>query len=241
MTGKQTLDDLRTAAIKIVTSAARLRTANGDQYDVAELIANIVSSAAANLGGPEVLLARRPGSWEADYLRQLIEGTIGYDPLDWHKYRTEPIRVTLNVAELFELSDLHPGLLGFDAAADAICNEVWSELGQGPASDSRVDELLEHLERRYTEAYRAYGDRFDETVRLVAEGMKLPMIEVELDVDPQSSWWDELAVHNPDPWDDPVVDELWQLAHSAVALQNVDVKAVRDAGSVENDLEQGSR
>ena len=152
--GDQTLGDLRMAAVQIITSAARLRTKEGDQFDLADFLARVASSAATNIGGPEALLAGRSGSWEADDVRQLIEGTIGYDRLQWHLYRTEPIKVALNVAELIELSDRRLGLLGFDAASDAVCDAVWMELNRGPAVDDRIDELLESLEQRYTDEYR---------------------------------------------------------------------------------------
>jgi hypothetical protein len=48
MTDELALGDLRAAAIKIITSAARLRTADGQPYDMADFIAGVVSSVAAN-------------------------------------------------------------------------------------------------------------------------------------------------------------------------------------------------
>src|SRR5262249_21237478 len=42
-------------------------------------LAHALATAAARLGGIEELLAGRPGSWEADLVRQLVAGTVGWD------------------------------------------------------------------------------------------------------------------------------------------------------------------
>jgi hypothetical protein len=38
-----------------------------------------LSSAAAEPGSSDALIAGRPGSWEADRVRQLVKGTVGWD------------------------------------------------------------------------------------------------------------------------------------------------------------------
>jgi len=48
-------------------------------------------------------------------------------------------------------------------------------------------------------------------------------IDVAVDADPQSLWWHDEALNNPDPWLDPIVDELWERAHDAVSLPNLDL------------------
>src|SRR5258708_35117050 len=56
-----------------------LRTAHAAGEDVAETIARACARLAYELGGAELVLQNRPGSWEASFLRDLIEGTVGYD------------------------------------------------------------------------------------------------------------------------------------------------------------------
>ena len=87
-------------------------------------------------------------------MRQLIDGTIGYDPLHWHTDRTEPIKVMLNVAELIELSDLRPSLLGFDAASHTVSQKVRMELVGGRRRDSRIGVLLANLGQRCAEEHQ---------------------------------------------------------------------------------------
>ncbi len=50
-----------------------------DQHDFGGWLAGVLSSAAAELGSSDALIAGRPGSWEADLVRQLIKGTVGWD------------------------------------------------------------------------------------------------------------------------------------------------------------------
>ena len=219
---RRSLAELRDAAIKIITEAARLRPTEDGGPDMADFVAHVVSAGAANVGGPELFLAGRLESWEANLVRELINGTIGYDPGRWQTYRTEPIKMTLNVAELIETHDLHPGLLGLQDAVDKACARVWVGLDDNDCADARVDEAKGALELRYSTEYRLYAERFRHTVRTLADEMGLPAIEFELDADPGSPWWDETVAHNPDPWGDPVIDDLWQRAHDIARLPNVD-------------------
>lgn len=45
--------------------------------DWAQFVATALAAAAANVGGTDAALRGRPGSWEADAVRQLVEGTLG--------------------------------------------------------------------------------------------------------------------------------------------------------------------
>lgn len=65
--------DPTTAAIDAVLTVAR---AGGD---VAEFVAIVLVTAAAELGSTEALLAGRSGSWEASHVRDLMAGTVGLD------------------------------------------------------------------------------------------------------------------------------------------------------------------
>ena len=85
-------------AIAALTAAARgTRTIGaGTPYehtepvDFGEIACQVLTAVAANVGGVEELLAGRPGSWEADYVRQIVHSTAGERPEDLKPWRTEP-------------------------------------------------------------------------------------------------------------------------------------------------------
>jgi hypothetical protein len=47
--------------------------------DWAEFVTLALAGAAANIGGNEQILACRPGSWEAERVRQTLQSTVGVD------------------------------------------------------------------------------------------------------------------------------------------------------------------
>src|SRR3954447_2743570 len=115
-------DELLAAAVRVLTEAARLRRPNGagtDQEttvpaDFAEFVSLALAGAAANVGGIDRVLAGRPGSWEAAYVRDMLASTVGWDEEYLWEHRTEPlvIRVDvdailteLGIATLFDESD----------------------------------------------------------------------------------------------------------------------------------------
>ena len=83
-------------AIVALTSAAR-RTRVGptgaERYDFGEILTGVLISVAANLGGVEPLLDGRPGSWEAEAVRELLRAAVGGDR-EWllaHRTETDPV------------------------------------------------------------------------------------------------------------------------------------------------------
>ncbi|WP_018807372.1 hypothetical protein [Salinispora arenicola] len=89
-----THDALIAQAIDVLTSLARttrvIPVETTEPVDFADLAAHALTSVAANLGGSvDTLLAARPGSWEADLVRRLVEGTGRDYILAW---RSEPFR-----------------------------------------------------------------------------------------------------------------------------------------------------
>jgi len=68
-------------AIDAVLSAVR------EEHDFGGWLAEVLATAAAELGSSEALLARRPGSWEADHVRGLVEGTVGWSDEHLADYR----------------------------------------------------------------------------------------------------------------------------------------------------------
>lgn len=71
-----------------------------EQADWAEFVTLALAGAAANLGGVDVILAGRSGSWEAEGVRQLLHSTVGSDEHALWEHRTEPVDITLYVEEL---------------------------------------------------------------------------------------------------------------------------------------------
>ena len=50
-----------------------------DEQDFGGWLAQILATAAAELGSTAALTAGRPGSWEASLVHQLARGTVGWD------------------------------------------------------------------------------------------------------------------------------------------------------------------
>lgn len=143
-----TVDDWRdrhnaalSTAIRALTDAGQLRyqpllrsddgtlvdnpNAEPVQTDWAEFVSLAVAGAAANLGGVEAALAGRPGSWEADRVRQLLHSTVGdTDEAMLWQHRTDPLTITLHVDDLLLDSDAHDQ---YDAA-EAILAARWADL-----------------------------------------------------------------------------------------------------------------
>jgi len=92
-------------AIAALTAAARgTRTigagtshAHTEPVDFGEIACHVLTAVAANVGGVEELLAGRPGSWEADYVRQIVHSTAGDRPEDLAPWRAKPSRASLGM------------------------------------------------------------------------------------------------------------------------------------------------
>jgi hypothetical protein len=217
--------ELQAEAIRVLTRAAHQSTVSVDGLDFADFLAQVLASTAANVGGPDRLLASRPGSWEASHLDALLRGTID-DPNDWLPLRTEPLAITLNVAELVESGDLHPGLLGLNAAVDEVGVRYESAV-EDEALDAR-DTEIDALTNRYVQEYRRYADRFTAVARAAARirGISVDVI-VTVDADPDSAWWSESTVTNPSALtEDELELAIWYQDHDCVTLPNVEIQSV---------------
>lgn len=108
-------------AIRVLTEAARLRRpvferdADGawrehptrtEQADWAEFVTQALAGAAANIGSVEAALVGRPGSWEADAVRNLLYSTVGHDEQYLFEHRTEPLRVVVEVEQILTEFDI---------------------------------------------------------------------------------------------------------------------------------------
>lgn len=217
-------ESLRTSAIRVLTIAANVAI-NRDR-DFADFLANVLATTAANVGGPECLLAGRPGSWEAGLVEDLLRGTVGTDPDSWWTYRTQPLFITLHVAELIESGEHHPKLLGLAETIDAVgerYDSTWADEGALDTWDTEVASL----NQRYKTEYRAYAERFAAAARAAGQALSVPVdVIVVSAVNPNSTWWGDLDACNPTELDaDPLAVKIWHAAHDAVALPNVDVRS----------------
>jgi hypothetical protein len=118
-------DEVLAEAIRILTEAGRLRRpvfvldedtrqwvrdpVRTEPADFAEFLTLAVASTAANVGGVEELLVGRPGSWEADYVRNMLHSTVGFEEAQLLEHRTEPVVLTVNAEAI--LWDLGIGAL----------------------------------------------------------------------------------------------------------------------------------
>jgi hypothetical protein len=71
-----------------------------DHFDWAEFVTLALAGAAANIGHVEAVLGGRPGSWEAEGVRQLLISTVGDDGRQLLRHRTEPLVIDLYVDEV---------------------------------------------------------------------------------------------------------------------------------------------
>lgn len=49
-----------------------------EQHDFGGWLAGVLATVAAELGSTEALNAGRPGPWEAEHVRALVNGTVGW-------------------------------------------------------------------------------------------------------------------------------------------------------------------
>ena len=93
-------------AIAALTEAARGTRAIGagtpyehsEPVDFGEIACHVLTAVAANVGGVERLLSGRPGSWEADYVRQIVLSTAGDSAEELLPWRTESDALVPDVA-----------------------------------------------------------------------------------------------------------------------------------------------
>ena len=109
--------------IRVLTAAARLSRPSwdgvGDErrepVNWAEFVSLALAGAAANVGHVVAVLAGRPGSGDAEGVRQLLVSTVGDD--DQFLRRTEPVEVDVYVDEIL----LDEGVwTAYDDAADEL-------------------------------------------------------------------------------------------------------------------------
>ncbi len=190
-------EQVLTDAVRVLTEAARLTRATPrrrnlpdqtagtavEPIDWAEFATQALAGAAANIGGVDAVLAGRPGSWEADGLRDLLLSTVGHDGQDLLTHRTEPVVVGVFVNEI--LNDL--GVWGqYDEAAQTLVERACAVNMTAPDQEEQLDaiaEAEERLERQRERAWAAYGDALSAHIHAAAAGRPGLTVPVHVDVD----------------------------------------------------------
>lgn len=202
--------------VAVLTEAARAGV------DMADFLARAAAAAAANLGGIEQLLAGRPGSWEADLVRQLVAGTVGWDSEYLWEHRTEPIMVRVHVEDI--LTDL--GIAGLyeqahdelDGREDVIfARHADDPITAGSADDLWLDRLhrqRDQLDAQQVAEWTAYGQAFAEHVRQAA-GELFPDLTVPVEVAVTTDW--QPGLDSGDNLDGPQW-RLWEIARQRTPL-----------------------
>lgn len=117
-------------AITALTEAARTTltvdagSPNKHSYpvDFGSILCDVLTAVAANVGGVERLLSGRPRSGGAYYVREIVLNTAGESAEELLRWRTEPLRLYLDV--LGQFADL--GLLErYHAAADGAASREY--------------------------------------------------------------------------------------------------------------------
>jgi hypothetical protein len=176
------------------------------RYDFGEVLTRVLAAVAANVGGVDQLLAGRPGSWEADGVRQLLTSTLGEDEDRLLEHRTEAVAITLYVDELMldlgawstyddatqELVRRYEaigipsvtGVPGDPATAAALAQLAPATEAQERAAE-QVGQLEDQLQDQRRADWAAYGQALKAAVEAAAarrEGLRVPVV-VEIDTE----------------------------------------------------------
>jgi hypothetical protein len=243
-------------AVRVLSEAARRTTTRGrgtsseqqDQADFADFLADALAGTAANLGGIEALLAGRSGSWEADYVRQLLVGTLGEDESYLFEHRTEALVIRVHADDI--LNELGYWRLYDDATDELTRREDAVHARHDPSEcveDYGADDLAEHdlvcelydaLDRQREQDCAAYGQAFADHARRAATEL-FPTLTVPVEVLLETAWQHDLGV---DTWSNSPEWRIWEAARlntplpgSGIPLRDypltLDVAQVeRDAG-----------
>lgn len=206
-------EQLLNDAIRALTAAARSTS------DFAEFVTHAVAGAAANIGGIDALLAGRPGSWEAHYVREMLTATVGYDEQYLLQHRTEPLVVRVHVDDI--LHDPGPWML-YDEAHDelnrrenAICarHDIDEPIEDyDPDDQTALDELEQvrnRLDGQQEAEWATYGNAFRDNVHRAAAEL-LPTLPVPVEVIVELDWQNDLGPAGDD-WDGPAW-RMWETA-----------------------------
>ena len=179
--------------VRLLSDAAR---AGGD---FAEFVSLAVAGAAANAGGIEEVLAGRPGSWEADHVRQVLCSTVGPDEQHLWAHRTEPVLVRVHVDDVLchlGYADLYD--LDTDEELRRREQHIRPDDQQGPvtveeeAAFDRLSALAGRVDRLREQEWAGYGRAFAENAHRAA-AVLLPGLPVPVRVVVELGWQNNLG------------------------------------------------
>lgn len=214
-TAARTYEQVLGDAVQVMTEAARLTWSRTDgdgrsitsPGDWAEFVTLTLAGAAANVGGIEVALGGRPGSWEADYVRSLLTSTVGHDEAQLLEHRTEPVAVDLYIDEIMgdlgvwaAYDEAHrelvrrydvigiPSITGIpgDADHEAALAALPAATEEQERQADAIADLEERLEQLRKQDWAEYGQTLKANVEAAAsrrEGLRMPVVvTVDLDI-----------------------------------------------------------
>jgi hypothetical protein len=205
---RESYDALLAQAVTALTAAARLSWTDTDPdgqpvtgaADWAEFVSLALAGAAANIGGIEAILAGRPGSWEADHVRDLLAATVGHDEQYLLEHRTEPVVVTLFVDEILNDQGVWESYVGaqqqlarrYEAIGLAAVSydETVARLDamtpeQERQAEEEIADLEDELEQQRRRDWADYGQALKahiEATAAQASGLTVPVV-VDIDLE----------------------------------------------------------
>lgn len=190
-------------AVTALTAVAHAR-----RYDFGEVVVGVVTAVAANVGCVETLLSVRPGSWEADHVRRIVESATGGHDVILAAARTEPLRLRLDPED--ELTDLGVWAL-YDEAQTAIL--AADEPGISEEQAELIHREVEALDALWTADVAAYAAAYVEELCHAARerGFTVPV-----EVEPVGTLTQPTT--DPEPVWDEVASELHALARQRTPL-----------------------
>ncbi|MHA3700718.1 hypothetical protein ACXR2U_00920 [Jatrophihabitans sp. YIM 134969] len=205
-------------AVQALTAAARL----DHGPDFAEFVTLAVASAVANIGDIETALARRPGSWEAAHVRDMLVSTVGDDLSVLFHHRTEPLHFVVRPEQLlfdegyWRLHDEDEATLErrYDALAlpsmthhpdGTLTGDPTPWTPEQEAAAATLDELTVQLHKLQDDDIAAYGGSYAAAVRAAVVQL-LPGLSVPVEVTVESGFDDDPGAH---------IDAMWAVVEKA--------------------------
>ncbi|MFD4356779.1 hypothetical protein ACFWPX_29805 [Nocardia sp. NPDC058518] len=175
------LDEIGAQVIALLTRAARMQrgvpamlrgpaaTAPTpprltEPVDFAGFLVPILAAVTANRGGIGALLQGRPGSWEADGLRTLLENAGCENPAQLCFYRTDTVRIEVSIEAILETE------VPVDPDPDNPTAPRWRPLlAEGESYDEQICALTAADDAAYAELEARYAGRDDDPEWAAAE------------------------------------------------------------------------
>lgn len=217
--------------VSTLTEAVRLSHPLHGPMDFADFLASALRAVAGNVGSVQRITAGRPLSSESELVNALVQGAVGSRTTaeELAAYRTEPVVVRLNVAQLldharFKATDEERAAipLALYEAIDALL-DPWNS-GFEPTDEQLGTRAVAEAElrKRYGEAFKNFAQRFRTAVLDAAEainGLSQPVrVKTDANAAP-ADWWEEGLVNSYQyQAEDALAMQLWQTAWERVGL-----------------------